>query len=113
MQGVFFSDFCYASYESFDLYIDEVVKLDISSRQMLNKIEELVLKAKQVNSEDKVQGYVIAIKSLCEVMVDEKAGNIGIPNPNPITLTQPVMSATSHVEPVKMDEANGESLFDF
>jgi hypothetical protein len=92
MQGVFFSDFCYASYDSFDLYIDEVVKLDISSRQMLDKIEELVLKAKQANSEDKVQGYVIAIKSLCEVMV---------------------MPATPNVEPVKMDEANGESLFDF
>jgi hypothetical protein len=78
---------------------------------MLDKIEELVLKAKQVNSEDKVQGYVIAIKALCEVMVDEKAGNISIPKP--ITMTQSVMPATSNVEPVKMDEANGESLFDF
>jgi hypothetical protein len=111
MQGVFFSDFCYASYDSFDLYIDEVVKLDISSRQMLDKIEELVLKAKQANSEDKVQGYVMAIKSLCEVMVDEKAANTSIQKP--ITLTQPVMPATPNVEPVKMDEANGESLFDF
>ncbi|CAH0243116.1 hypothetical protein SRABI96_02982 [Peribacillus sp. Bi96] len=85
--------------------------MDISSKQMLDKIEELVLKAKQVNSEDKVQGYVIAIKALCEVMVDEKAGNISIPKP--ITMTQSVMPATSNVEPVKMDEANGESLFDF
>ncbi|MBX9953934.1 YwdI family protein [Peribacillus simplex] len=78
---------------------------------MLDKIEELVLKAKQANSEDKVQGYVMAIKSLCEVMVDEKAANISIQKP--ITLTQPVMPATPNVEPVKMDEANGESLFDF
>jgi hypothetical protein len=53
----------------------------------------------------------MAIKSLCEVMVDEKAANISIQKP--ITLTQPVMSATPNVEPVKMDEANGESLFDF
>jgi hypothetical protein len=93
------------------MYVDEVVKVDISSKRMLDKMEELVLKAKQANSEDKLQGYVIAIKSLCEVMVDEKAGNISIPKP--ITLSQPVMSATSNVEPVKMEEANGESLFDF
>ncbi|WP_207198790.1 YwdI family protein [Peribacillus sp. TH14] len=93
------------------MYVDEVVKVDISSKRMLDKMEELVLKAKQANSEDKLQGYVIAIQSLCEVMVDEKAGNISIPKP--ITLTQPVISSVSNVEPVKMDEANGASLFDF
>ncbi|KWW20970.1 hypothetical protein AS888_15200 [Peribacillus simplex] len=103
-------DFCYASDESFDLYMDEVENLDISSRKMLDKIEELASKAKQANSEDKVQGYVIAIKALCEVMVDEKVGS-GISKP--ITLSQPIMTATPNVEPVKMDEANGESLFDF
>ncbi len=104
-------DFCYASDESIDLYMDEVVNLDISSRKMLDKIEELASKAKQANSEDKVQGYVIAIKALCEVMVDEKAGSVGISKPTP--LSQSVMPVTPNVEPVKMDEANGESLFDF
>ncbi|MGE6377269.1 YwdI family protein [Peribacillus muralis] len=85
--------------------------MDISSLKMLDKIEELVSKAKQANSEDKVQAYVIAIKALCEVMVDEKSGSVGISKP--IALSQPIMSATPNVEPVKMDEANGESLFDF
>ncbi|WP_285767971.1 YwdI family protein [Peribacillus sp. SI8-4] len=85
--------------------------MDIYSRKMLDKIEELASKAKQAGSEEKVQGYVIAIKALCEVMVDEKTGSTGISKP--ITVSQPIMSATPNVEPVKMDEANGESLFDF
>lgn len=85
--------------------------MDISSKQMLDKMEELVSKAKQSNSEAKVQGYVIAIQALCEVMVDEKLEENR--TPRPITFTQPIISTIPDAEPVKMDEANGDSLFDF
>lgn len=85
--------------------------MDISSKQMLDKMEELVSKAKQANSDAKVQGYVIAIQALCEVMADEKIVNKV--SPQPVMLTQPVSSTIPNAEPVKMDEANGESLFDF
>lgn len=85
--------------------------MDISSKHMLDKMEELVSKAKQSNSEAKVQGYVIAIQALCEVMVDEKIEDNRIPKP--ITFTQPVISTVPNAEPVKMEEANGDSLFDF
>lgn len=85
--------------------------MDISSKQMLDKMEELVSKAKQSNSETKVKGYVIAIQALCEVMVDEKVEENRAPRP--ITFTQPIISTIPDAEPVKMDEANGDSLFDF
>ncbi|MFJ7744955.1 YwdI family protein [Peribacillus sp. NPDC097295] len=85
--------------------------MDISSKHMLDKMEELVSKAKQSNSEAKVQGYVIAIQALCEVMVDEKIEDNR--TSKPITFTQPVISTVTNAEPVKMEEANGDSLFDF
>ncbi|MGE7603814.1 YwdI family protein [Peribacillus sp. NPDC097675] len=85
--------------------------MDISSKQVLDKMEELVSKAKQSNSEAKVQGYIIAIQALCEVMVDEKIENNR--TPKPIAFTQPVISTVANAEPVKMEEANGNSLFDF
>ncbi|WP_407408112.1 YwdI family protein [Peribacillus sp.] len=93
------------------MYADEVVNVDISSKRMLDKMEELVTKAKLANSETKLQGYVVAIQALCEVMVDEKSENNKIMKP--VTFTQPVMSNIPNAEPVKMDEANGDSLFDF
>ena len=47
--------------------------MEISSKQLLGKMEELVGKAKQATSEEKLKGYIFAIQALCEVMVNEES----------------------------------------
>ena len=91
------------------------MKLQISSKQVLGKMEELVEKAKQTNSEEALKGYIMAIQALCEVMVNEQQP---IPLPQ---MSQPVKQVTTMqhtaavpvAERVKVDGANGSSLLDF
>lgn len=92
--------------------------MEISSKQLLNKMEELVGKAKQANSEEMLKGYILAIQALCDVMVNEKPSN-------PIMNSPKISDTVKHVgnvqmrttvpitEPVKMNDANGGSIFDF
>jgi Family of unknown function (DUF5327) len=93
--------------------------MEISSKQLVSKMEELVGKAKHTNSEEKFKGYILAIQALCEVMVNEETST-----PTPIASLK-VSHAVKQIptvqsgptisisEPVKMDDANGSSLFDF
>ena len=97
--------------KSFELQTDEVVNVDISSRQILNKMEELVSKAKRANSENQMQGYIMAIQALCEIMGNEKTGEVPHVQAAPLPRTE--VSSMPKAEPMRMDEANGDSLFDF
>lgn len=89
--------------------------LEITSKHLLSKMEELILKAKQEPSEEKLRGYIIAIQALCEVMVNENPSisslNIKIPEKQ-VGLAQTIPSVPMS-EPIQMDEANGNSIFDF
>ncbi|WP_245979951.1 YwdI family protein [Peribacillus asahii] len=89
--------------------------MQISSKQVLEKMEELVAKAKQADSEDALKGYIMAVQALCEVMVNEQ------PSTSPLHISQPVkqMTTVQHTtavpitERVKVEGANGSSLLDF
>lgn len=91
--------------------------MEISAKQLLNKMEELVGKAKQANSEEMLKGYILAIQALCDVMVNEKPSNL-IHSPligDTVKHVGNVQTRTTVpiTEPVKMDDANGGSIFDF
>lgn len=80
--------------------------MTISSDQVLRKMGELVEKARQAPTEEKKQGYILAIQSLCEVLVEDRKE------------CQPVKAVASTNElsiskPIEIPEANGSSLFDF
>lgn len=89
--------------------------MEVSSKQLLSKIEELVGKAKQANTEDKCKGYILAIQALCEVMLNEEPS---IPSQNlshsvkPLTTVQTISNVAS-AKPVPIENANGSSIFDF
>lgn len=100
--------------------------MDISSKKVIDKMGDLVNKAKHTDSREKLNGYVTAIHTLCDLLLEEKedtsiAGgsiqqtpafnqpiqhNISVP-------VQPAISSMAQSKPVKMEDANGDSLFDF
>lgn len=93
--------------------------MSISIEKMLSKMEAEIIEAKGLN-ESAVRERVHAIKTLCEVILDQSAGVVrtaqtqqqpmvtpqtNIPGPQQVSLNE---------KPMKMgDEANGESIFDF
>ncbi len=91
--------------------------MEISSKQLLGKMEELVGKAKQATSEEKLKGYIFAIQALCEVMVNEESlsPSSSLSVKNSVKPISPVgtVSSVPISKPVPIDEANGDSIFDF
>lgn len=78
-------------------------------------MEELVGKAKHTNSEEKLRGYILAIQALCEVMVNEEPSTPSLKISDSVKHVNTVqtMSTVPITQPVKMDDANGSSIFDF
>ncbi|RFU62379.1 YwdI family protein [Peribacillus glennii] len=104
--------------------------MDISSEKVIDKMDELLHKAKNTESHEKLRGYVTAIQALCDILLEEtgtaetySAGSLSTnvqspaysqPAFNQSTVpVQPVISSVPQSKPVKMDDANGDSLFDF
>ncbi|RFU67971.1 YwdI family protein [Bacillus sp. V59.32b] len=95
--------------------------MDISSDKVLDKIEELVTKAKHTASREKLGGYATAIQALCDLLLEERKGIEKYPSDrqSPVVShpiqpqAQPISVSMPSSKPVKMDDANGDSLFDF
>lgn len=96
--------------------------MDISSDKVLDKIEELVTKAKHTGSREKLGGYATAIQALCDLLLEKRSGIEHHPSADrqaPVVShsikqqVHPVQASMPSAKPVKMDDANGESLFDF
>lgn len=100
--------------------------MDISSKKVIDKMGDLVNKARHTDSREKLNGYVTAIHALCDLLLEEKEGtsvaggsiqqtpafNQPIHQSLPVPV-QPAISSMPQSKPVKMEDANGESLFDF
>lgn len=92
--------------------------MEISSSKVLNKMEELIKQAKTASTYEKKQSYVLAIKSLCELMTEEETPNQMKSQPKLNEASYVQVAPTQSVEvmnqkPISMDEANGTSLLDF
>ncbi|GIN63123.1 hypothetical protein J27TS8_31160 [Robertmurraya siralis] len=84
--------------------------MNISMQSLLGKIEEELKQAKQSDSEVRTREKIYAIKTLCELVLEQKTSR---QSPAPIIEPQ---RAVQYQQPAKMkvdDEANGDSLFDF
>lgn len=93
----------------------------ISPEQLLLEMERQVSLAKQAANEQERREAVSAVRSLCNVLLNDSAKpplSSGYPkvqqlasaNPAPIQ-AQPVVSLNE--QPLQEEDANGESLFDF
>ena len=99
--------------------------MNIHVSKLLQKMEEELDKAKKSDTDKELREKLVVIKSLCEVILDEKSSSLNIPSPtsNEINqaelqkmmgnmstvVKQPTISST----PLKENDANGDSLFDF
>lgn len=93
-------------------------EVNISIQQLLAKIEDQLTEAKTSNSDARIRERVYAIKSLCELVLEqERTEGVTYQQPSfqavqaPISIPkQPIQTQTNKI---KMDEGNGDSLFDF
>ncbi|MBS4175366.1 YwdI family protein [Bacillus sp. FJAT-49736] len=92
--------------------------MSISSHSLLKKIEEEVMKAKQLQELNKQKQHVYTIKTLCELMLDQETSST-IENPRLVgSALDPTPTSTvlryEKSQPLKTDDgANGDSIFDF
>lgn len=89
--------------------------MEISSEKVLNKMEQLVQKAKTAPTYEQQQNYITAIKTLCELFSEEE-------QLRPISqqqmsqqpsFTQPQSTEDVSQKPMAISDANGSSLLDF
>ena len=91
--------------------------MEITSEKVLDKMDELIQKAKMAPAE-KRNGYLIAVQSLIELVLNDHAKvevqtvKKTVSYSSPIQQTNPTVSLPQE-EPVKMEDANGDSLLDF
>ncbi|MFP9128256.1 YwdI family protein [Niallia sp. BSM11] len=96
--------------------------MNISVQKLLAKIEDQLKEAKASGSEATIRERVYAIKSLCELCLEQESTyrssetysqpvyqpSIAQPAPVPVQQLQPVQTPK-----LDTDEGNGDSLFDF
>ncbi|MBM7690625.1 hypothetical protein JOC77_000028 [Peribacillus deserti] len=94
--------------------------MEISSRKMLDKIEDLLNQAKSADSEAGAQKYIIAIQAVCDLMLEGNSDTVSAAV-MPIaelsfqsvpakSMNQPSLPQT---QPARIEGANGNSLLDF
>jgi hypothetical protein len=85
----------------------------ISNHSLLVKIEEEVIKAKQINDISKLRKHVYTIKTLCELLLDQEGTNQSEQAKPVIPVTVSALPYEKS-EPLKTDDgSNGDSIFDF
>ncbi|WP_413358382.1 YwdI family protein [Robertmurraya sp. 2P01SA] len=94
-----------------------MVELNISMQALLGKIEEELKQAKQSNSESRIREKIYAVKTLCELVLEQEVSGQR-PVSSSITSPPPVQPQviTQYQQPQKMKvdaDSNGDSLFDF
>ncbi|WP_019243277.1 MULTISPECIES: DUF5327 family protein [Bacillus] len=90
--------------------------MSISSDKVLNKMEELIHKAKVAETLEQKKSYATAIKALCELLSEEETIQ---PISEVVSSQRQTMSPQASVaevasqKPMSIEEANGTSLLDF
>lgn len=87
--------------------------MNISVQKLLGKMEKELLEAKSSSSDARIRERVQAIKSLCELVLEESdTGSVSAV----ASISHTYNAPPAGLQPKKMqmeDEANGDSLFDF
>jgi len=92
--------------------------VNIPVQTLLMKIEEELKLAKNSTKQESLREKVYSIKILCELILDEKSAaktEVLLNQPAPVTRQQVFQQPASmpQAKKLEMEEANGDSLFDF
>lgn len=100
--------------------------MNISVEKLLHKIEEELKEAKGTNSNAKIRERVHAIKTMCELILEESTTvtsttttSVAMNQPSNLVVSNPAYSGQVASRPNQQErliideESNGESIFDF
>lgn len=94
--------------------------MQISYQVLLNKMGEKIQEAKREHSDAKIREHIQAIKTLCEVMLEETSSETSREYSTPVQSislsAQNTVSSVNSLAEKKLetdDGANGDSIFDF
>ena len=82
-------------------------------------MEEELRKAKVTNSDTQIRERVHAIKTMCELILEESPSTVSVDKSPTMTVTAPSMVGQAATVPNQQkrliidNESNGESIFDF
>jgi hypothetical protein len=90
----------------------EVNVLNISKEQILKKMTIELESAKQSNDPRAVHDHLVAIRTLCDLLLETSSASESVPKivQQPSTSVLTPQPTSSHLDE---DDANGESIFDF
>ena len=92
--------------------------MSISVTSLLNRMEQEITFAKNVDDKGKLKNHIYSIKALCEIILsndqeDAGMGDVQRKHQQNFSTTVPSITLTEN-KPLKTDDgANGESIFDF
>ncbi|MBD3107045.1 DUF5327 family protein [Bacillus sp. AGMB 02131] len=86
--------------------------MNIPSSKVLEKMGELVAKAQATETEEQRNGYVIAIKTLCDLLIQDDDMKEETFSQKELT-SSTVFSESDLQRKLSVDDANGTSLLDF
>ena len=95
-------------------------EMNITIQQLLAKIEDQLTEAKTSSTDARIRERVYAIKSLCELVLEQE-GKASLAYQQPVqqpsfqAVQEPITipKQTIQTNKIKMEEGNGDSLFDF
>ncbi|NMD72322.1 YwdI family protein [Bacillus sp. DNRA2] len=95
--------------------------MNIPLHKLLQKMEEEIRKAQTTSSEANIRERVQAIKTLCELVLDEAGSDVQVKAIPALGVGVSSSMFQAQSQPVRQppgrkldeDEANGDSLFDF
>ncbi|WP_282033642.1 YwdI family protein [Metabacillus indicus] len=96
--------------------------MDIHISKLLAKMEKEVRMAMNGSSESEVRERLLAVKTLCDLVLDERSGESSEPFKPKLQASKPLemdalqlqkMMGASSFNKKKEDEDSGDSLFDF
>lgn len=78
-------------------------------------MEHELKEAKACSSSPEMREKIYAIKSLCELILETQTSSTSVNTYNTTPIIQPVtgQQATNESNRLQIDEANGDSIFDF
>jgi hypothetical protein len=96
--------------------------VNISLNKILDKMQQELLRAKSEESEQKVRERLMAIRTLCDLVLDEAPAEgkrveaVPVQPVRQVVQSIPTMPQTTTIQnttKLEEDDANGDSLFDF
>ncbi|WP_445488947.1 YwdI family protein [Niallia sp. 03133] len=93
--------------------------MNISVQKLLAKMEDQLIEAKASDSDSRIRERVHAIKSLCELILDQEEKREGLshqvmqPTANIPQVSFSPTTQTMQTQKLNTEEGNGDSLFDF